>query len=49
MEGIVDLHHDIMAILIPIFFFVTLVLMSILEEFDEERNSKLYNITHNTF
>jgi cytochrome c oxidase subunit 2 len=23
--------------------------MSILEEFDEERNSKLYNITHNTF
>jgi len=49
MEGIIDLHHDIMGILIPIFFFVTTILITIILEFNSCVNNTLYNVTSNTF
>jgi len=49
MEGIVDLHHDIMSILIIIFVSVAYTMIYFLWNFSEYRSTHLYNITHNTF
>jgi cytochrome c oxidase subunit 2 len=48
MEGIVDLHHDIMSILIFIFVFVIYLLFSFLYEFHEDRTTKIYKVSHST-
>jgi len=48
MEGIVDLHHDIMGILIFIFITVTYTLIYFLYYFDIKKNKKIFSVTHNT-
>jgi len=48
MEGITDLHHGIMGILIIIFVSVMYTLSYFIYHFNEKRNYLLYNITHNT-
>jgi len=49
MEGIVDLHHDIMGILVLIFCTVMYTLIYFLYTFDIDRNKYLYDVTHNSF
>lgn len=44
MEGIVDLHHDIMAILIFISIFVLYLLLVIIYEFGSEKSLRLHDL-----
>jgi cytochrome c oxidase subunit 1 len=49
MEGIIDLHHDIMFFLILIIVFILWILLRTIYVFREERNKKLpLTITHHT-
>ena len=47
MEGVVELHHDIMFFLIAIVIFVLWMLCRIIWFFDQRHNSIPSNITHN--
>jgi len=48
MEGIVDLHHDMMSILIFIFILVTFIIISFIKTFRFKNNKLFFNVTHNT-
>jgi heme/copper-type cytochrome/quinol oxidase subunit 2 len=48
MEGIIDLHHDIMATLIMVFLLVVFTLKYFLQDYNAEKNFYLYDITHST-
>lgn len=47
MEGVIELHHDIMFFLIAIVFFVLWMLCRIILFFDQRNNGTPSNITHN--
>jgi len=48
-EGIIDLHHDLMAILIVVFSIVTTALIYFISYFHYPRAYKIYNITHDDY
>ena len=49
MEVIVDLHHDIMGILIIIFSVVVFSMDIFFFRFEAPVNQNVYRVTHNTF
>jgi cytochrome c oxidase subunit 2 len=48
MQGIIDLHHDIMTIMIFILFFVVFMLVQPIIHFNEEKHPVAENFTHGT-
>jgi heme/copper-type cytochrome/quinol oxidase subunit 2 len=48
MEGIVDLHSDMLFVLISVCFFVTFMMVSIVYKFHSEAHPKFNSSTHHT-
>jgi len=49
MEGIIDLHHDIMFFLVLIIIFILWMLVRIIQRFSDKSNKKLPStVTHHT-
>jgi heme/copper-type cytochrome/quinol oxidase subunit 2 len=49
MEGIINLHHDLMFLIFLIFGFVACILGRAVYSFDESRNPHATNFVHGTF